>query len=101
MTAGLTYDETNAVLDAIEDARKHCIWGNYERLDLLRRAATKLRKGGDPLARQLEQLQGKALKQRQEIARLTRLVEQLQADKAALRFDLHKAQVALSQKGGE
>lgn len=39
-------------------------------------------------------LQAKLVKQRQEIARLTREVEQLRADKAGLRFDLHKAQAA-------
>lgn len=41
-------------------------------------------------------LQAKLVKQRQEIARLTREVEQLRADKAGLRFDLHKAQAAAS-----
>lgn len=40
-------------------------------------------------------LQSKALKQRQEIARLTAENEALRAEKAALRFDLHKARAAI------
>ena len=47
---------------------------------------------------QISALQAKLVKQRQEIARLTREIEQLKADKASLRFDLHKAQVALEQR---
>ena len=51
----------------------------------------------EALRRQIADMQGKAVKQRQEIARLTRQVEQLQADKAALRFDLTKAEARIAQ----
>lgn len=44
-------------------------------------------------------MQKKLHKQRQEIARLTRLIEQLQSDKANLSFDLHKIRAAAQQKG--
>jgi predicted RNase H-like nuclease (RuvC/YqgF family) len=44
-------------------------------------------------------MQKKLHKQRQEIARLTREIEQLTADKANLRFDLHKIRAAAQQKG--
>lgn len=43
-------------------------------------------------------LQAKLSKQRQEIARLTRDNKELRADKANLRFDLHKARAAIKQK---
>ena len=42
-------------------------------------------------------MQQKLLKQRNEIARLTKLVEQLNSDKANLRFDLHKANAHIKQ----
>lgn len=45
-------------------------------------------------------LLSKIAKQRHEIARLTRETEQLRADKAALRFDLHKARAAYEQARG-
>ena len=45
-------------------------------------------------------LQAKQLKQRQEIARLTRYIEQLEAEKRDLRVDLHKTRAALQQKTG-
>lgn len=57
------------------------------------------------LRRQIADLQGKIVKQRQEIARLTDDNEKLRADKAGLRFDLEKAktradQLAAIVKGG-
>lgn len=42
-------------------------------------------------------MQQKLLKQRNEIARLTKLIEQLNSDKANLRFDLHKANAHIKQ----
>lgn len=51
----------------------------------------------EALRRQIADMQGKAVKQRSEIARLTRQVEQLQADKAGLRFDLTKAKARIAQ----
>ena len=51
----------------------------------------------EALRRQIADMQGKAVKQRQEIARLMRQVEQLQADKAGLRFDLTKAKARIAQ----
>lgn len=42
--------------------------------------------------KQIADMQSKALKQRQEIARLTRQNEALAADKADLRHDLYKAE---------
>lgn len=44
-------------------------------------------------------MQKKLHKQRQEIARLTREIEQLTSDKANLRFDLNKLRAAAQQKG--
>lgn len=54
---------------------------------------------------QIADLQAKLQKQRNEIGRLTKEAEALRADKAALRFDLHKAkaradQLAAVAKGG-
>lgn len=49
------------------------------------------------LLRHIADMQGKVIKQRSEIARLTRQVEQLQSDKAALRFDLHKVKARIAQ----
>lgn len=49
------------------------------------------------LRRQLADLQGKIVKQRQEIARLTSDNEKLRADKAGLRFDLEKAKKRADQ----
>ena len=40
--------------------------------------------------RDRDNLRSKVARQRDDIMRLTRAVESLQADKAALRFDLHK-----------
>lgn len=57
------------------------------------------------LRRQIADMQSKMQKQRNEIGRLTREAEQLRADKATLRFDLHKARARADQldavaKGG-
>lgn len=46
---------------------------------------------------QVAGLQGKNNRQRQEIARLTRQVEQLQSDKSGLLFDLSKAKARIAQ----
>lgn len=51
----------------------------------------------EALRSQIADMQGKAAKQRSEIARLTRQVEQLQSDKAALRFDLNKMKARIAQ----
>lgn len=48
-------------------------------------------KARETAERNCKAIQAKADKQRQEIGRLTREVEQLKADKAALRFDIAKA----------
>lgn len=55
--------------------------------------------------RQVADLQGKLQKQRNEIGRITKQMEALTADKASLRFDLHKAKARADQldaviKGG-
>lgn len=42
-------------------------------------------------------LQAKIEKQRQELRRLQRQIETLTAEKAALRFDLHKANARIAQ----
>ena len=42
-------------------------------------------------------LQAKIEKQRQELARQQRRIESLQAEKSALRFDLHKANARVTQ----
>ena len=49
------------------------------------------------LRRQIADLQGKIVKQRQEVARLTADNEKLRADKAGLRFDLEKAKKRADQ----
>lgn len=46
---------------------------------------------------QVAGLQGKNNRQRQEIARLTRQVEQLQSDKSGLSFDLNKMKARIAQ----
>lgn len=46
-------------------------------------------------------LQSKIQKQRNEIGRLMLRVAQLEADKSALRFDLHKARAAIEQARAE
>ena len=50
-----------------------------------------------PSTQAIAAMQQKLLKQRNEIARLTKLIEQLNSDKANLRFDLHKANAHIKQ----
>lgn len=47
-------------------------------------------KRAETAERDRDNLRSKVARQRDDIMRLTRAVESLQADKAALRFDLHK-----------
>ncbi len=49
----------------------------------------------------LAKAQAKITRQAQEIARLTRLVEQLQSDKGNLLFDLNKARANIAQLKGD